>query len=78
CWNRRGHISSDLHKALRESCDCYFYEAARRTGMERIAATAMSLGLGQAFEAGIAPQSSGIVPTPQWKRRRSRTGWLIG
>lgn len=78
CWNRSGHIASDLHKGLRESCDCYFYEVARRTGIERIAATARDLGLGQTYEAGIAPRSAGLIPTPAWKRQRSRTGWLLG
>jgi penicillin-binding protein 2 len=78
CWNRRGHIASDLHKAMRESCDCYFYEAARRTGIDRIAAMANELGLGQTFEAGIEPQKAGLIPTPAWKRGRTRTGWLLG
>lgn len=78
CWNRDGHASSDMHKAMRESCDCYFYEAARRTGIERIAAMARELGLGQTYDAGIEPQASGLVPTPAWKRTSSRTGWLLG
>ena len=78
CWNRKGHIQSDLHKAMRESCDCYFYEAARRTGMDRIAAMAQTLGLGQTYDTGIAQQKSGLIPSPNWKRFRSRTGWLIG
>ena len=78
CWNRKGHIASDLHKALRESCDCYFYEAARRVGMEAIAAKARELGLGQTYEAGISQQKAGLIPTPLWKRNRSKTGWLIG
>lgn len=79
CWNRRGHIASDLHKALRESCDCYFYEAARRVGMDKIALMARKLGLGQTYEAGIAQQKAGLIPTPAWKRQINRkTGWLIG
>lgn len=83
CWNRRGHIASDLHKALRESCDCYFYEVARRAGMDAIAATARTLGLGQTYDAGIGQQKAGLVPTPAWKRGqtrgiRSRGGWLLG
>lgn len=78
CWNRRGHIASDLHKALRESCDCYFYEVARRVGMEAIAAKARELGLGRTFDAGISQQKAGLIPTPGWKRNRSKTGWLLG
>ncbi|NJM55987.1 MAG: penicillin-binding protein 2 [Verrucomicrobiae bacterium] len=80
CWNRRGHIATDLHRAVRESCDCYFYEAARRTGIDKIAAMAGELGLGQVYpDAGIAPQRAGLIPTRAWKRSRSsRTGWLLG
>ncbi len=80
CWNRKGHIASDLHKAIRESCDCYFYEAARRAGIDRIAAMASELGLGEVYrDAGIAPQKRGLIPTPAWKRSRTtRTGWLLG
>ena len=78
CWNRKGHIASDLHRALRESCDCYFYEVARRVGMEGIAAKARELGLGQTYDAGISQQKAGLIPTPGWKRNRSKTGWLIG
>jgi len=78
CWNRKGHKASDLHKALRESCDCYFYEAARRTGIDRIAAMAHELGLGETYKAGIARQQAGLIPTTGWKRLQGRTGWLIG
>lgn len=78
CWNRKGHRVSDLHKALRESCDCYFYEAARRTGMDAIAATARELGLGQTYGAGIARQKAGIIPSSAWKRGQGRAGWVIG
>jgi len=86
CWNRRGHVATDLHRALRESCDCYFYEAARRTGIDAIAGMAVELGLGQVYAGvGIAPQRAGLIPTPAWKRSRSsrsspssRTGWLLG
>ncbi|MEQ1696412.1 MAG: penicillin-binding protein 2 [Hyphomicrobiaceae bacterium] len=78
CWNRKGHITSDLHKALRESCDCYFYEVARRVGMEAIAVKARELGLGQTYDAGISQQKAGLIPTPGWKRNRSKTGWLLG
>ena len=78
CWNRKGHKVSDLHKGLRESCDCYFYEAARRTGMDAIAGMAHELGLGQTFNAGIAQQKAGLIPSRSWKRFHSRTGWLIG
>jgi penicillin-binding protein 2 len=78
CWHRKGHIASTLHKALRESCDCYFYEIAQRVGMEKIAAMGRRLGLGQVYETGLSQHKSGLLPTAAWKRGRSKTGWLTG
>jgi penicillin-binding protein 2 len=78
CWNRSGHGEVDLHRALRESCDCYFYEVGRRTGINALAAMAQRLGFGQTFANGIARQRSGIVPTPDWKRARFAKPWYGG
>lgn len=78
CWNRSGHGSSDLARALTESCDVYFYELARRTGIDRIAKMARSLGLGQIYAAGIGQQKSGIVPDRGWKRAALGKSWLGG
>jgi penicillin-binding protein 2 len=78
CWKRSGHESSDLHKALRESCDCYFYEVARRTGIEAIANMARKLGCGVLHDAGIAGAKSGLIPDHDWKRGRFGRGWLGG
>ncbi len=78
CWNRGGHGPCNLHRALRESCDVYFYEIARRAGISRIAAMARELGLGTAFETGIRPMQGGLVPDPAWKRGRFGQGWYEG
>ena len=78
CWKRRGHDSCDLHKALRESCDVYFYEAARRTGIEAIARMSRRLGLGQVYDCGIAYQRGGLIPDPDWKQTRFGKPWLGG
>lgn len=78
CWNRGGHGRCDMHRAMRESCDVYFYEVARRMGMDTLAAMARRMGLGQSFEAGIAPLAKGLIPTPAWKRGRYGRSWLGG
>ena len=67
CWKRSGHGPCDLHRALKESCDCYFYEVARRVGIDAIAVMARKLGLGQTFDTGLAFQSRGLVPDAAWK-----------
>ncbi len=78
CWNRGGHGRCDLHRAMRESCDIYFYEVARRMGIDALAAMGRRLGLGQTFDAGIAPLSAGVIPTPTWKRGKIGRPWLGG
>jgi penicillin-binding protein 2 len=78
CWKRQGHVTADLHKALRESCDLYFYEIAKRTGITAIAAMGRRLGLGQIYECGLPQQKRGVIPDPDWKRAEYRAGWLDG
>ncbi len=78
CWKRHGHGRSDLARALRESCDVYFYELARRIGIDRIASMARRLGLGQIYASGIGLQKKGIIPDTSWKRAAMGQGWLRG
>lgn len=76
CWKRGGHGAMDMHNAIKNSCDTYFYHLCNRAGVDRIARVAKSLGFGQAYEIGIAGQSSGTVPSTQWKRDyTARTKW---
>lgn len=78
CWKRQGHGRCDLHRALRESCDVYFYEIANRTGINAIAAMARRLGLGQIFDCGLPQQKKGVVPDSDWKKATLRKPWLAG
>lgn len=78
CWKRHGHDSSDFHKAIRESCDVYFYELARRTGIDGIARMARRMGLGQIYDCGIASQRKGVIPDADWKQTRLGKPWLGG
>jgi penicillin-binding protein 2 len=78
CWKRSGHGACDFHRALRESCDCYFYEIAHRTGIDAIAAMGRRLGLGQTFDMGLAHQKAGVMPDSAWKRGRFNRAWLGG
>lgn len=78
CWNRSGHGPMDLVGALRESCDVFFYEMARRVGIDRLAAMARRLGLGEVFDGGLPEQKAGIVPSRDWKRGRMGRSWLGG
>ncbi|MEW5687879.1 MAG: penicillin-binding protein 2 [Pseudomonadota bacterium] len=69
CHKRGGHGSQNLHEAIKNSCDTYFYAMSLRVGPDRIAQAARAFGLGQTFDIGIPGQKKGIVPDPAWKKR---------
>jgi penicillin-binding protein 2 len=77
CWNRGGHGSVNMAKALYQSCDVYFYHFAQKIGMDRIARMCRRLGLGQEFSLPVAGQSYGTVPDPAWKQRKYGKPWAV-
>ena len=70
CWRRGGHGSVDMHRAVAASCDIYFYTMARLIGIDRIAAMARQLGLGEEYDLPMPSQRYGTVPDTEWKARR--------
>ncbi|MCC6942643.1 MAG: penicillin-binding protein 2 [Novosphingobium sp.] len=77
CWNRRGHGTVDMAKAIYQSCDVYFYHFAQKLGMDVIATMAKRLGLGQEVPRPYAGQSYGTVPDPAWKLRKYQKEWAL-
>jgi penicillin-binding protein 2 len=77
-WKKEGHGAVDLHKAIVESCDVYFYQAGQRIGIDRIAKWARAFGLGEKTGAALDDEKSGIVPDSEWKRKRFRQPWFPG
>ncbi|MGC8907997.1 MAG: penicillin-binding protein 2 [Desulfomonilaceae bacterium] len=69
CWNRYGHGNMNLHNALVESCDVYFYEVGRRLGADRMAKWAALFGLGKPSGISLPQELPGLVPTNSWKMR---------
>jgi penicillin-binding protein 2 len=70
CWRHSGHGPVNMAHAIAASCDIYFYTMARLVGIERIAATARMLGLGQEYELPMPSQRYGTVPDAEWKARK--------
>ncbi len=77
CWRRGGHGMLDLRGGLKNSCDVYFYEVARRTGIDHVAAMANRLGLGVELELDLPGQRPGLIPTREWRIGRGHA-WNIG
>ncbi|MBL4692947.1 MAG: penicillin-binding protein 2 [Magnetovibrio sp.] len=78
CWKKGGHGTVNLHKALEQSCDVYFYEAAKRTGIERIGSMARRLGMGAPLGLDLPGEKSGLIPSDDWKRGAVGTSWQLG
>ncbi|MGE0153362.1 MAG: penicillin-binding protein 2 [Reyranellaceae bacterium] len=78
CWLRGGHGSVDLHIGMAQSCDCYFYEVAKRAGMDKVAEVALRYGVGVELGVGIPGEKTGLVPTRQWKQATFGQGWQQG
>ncbi|WGM31626.1 penicillin-binding protein 2 [Brevundimonas sp. NIBR11] len=67
CWGRHG--SQDMHNAIKNSCDIYFYTMCNRAGVDMIRDTAMKLGFEHEFDIGVDNQRKGMLPSTEWKRR---------
>jgi penicillin-binding protein 2 len=78
CWRRGGHGRVDLHLGIKYSCDCYFYEVARRLGIDALQEGARKLGLGEVTGIEIPGERSGLIPTREWKRANFNEGWQQG
>ncbi|MEX2496180.1 MAG: penicillin-binding protein 2 [Woeseia sp.] len=81
-WRRQGHGEVDLHDAISQSCDVYFYEISREIGIEGMHKFLTQFGLGRATGIDIVGEKSGLVPSREWKRQafsdRPNQVWFPG
>jgi penicillin-binding protein 2 len=78
CWKKEGHGVLNLKGALKRSCDVYFYEVARKLGVDRLAKTAKKFGLGQKVLANFSEEKAGVVPNTKWKLNQIGKNWYLG
>lgn len=78
CWRREGHGTVDLHRAIVESCDVYFYRLSQQLGVDRLGYYARALGLGVPTGIDLRGEAAGLVPTAAWKERRFGEPWQEG
>lgn len=77
-WKDGGHGSADLIKAIRRSVDVYFYKLSQKIGDDKMASTLSSMGFGQKTGVDLPNESSGILPTKEWKLTNRGEPWLVG
>ncbi len=79
CWKKKGHGFVSLRNAMKQSCDSYFYEIARRLGVDKLSETAKKFGLGEkVFGDLFSIEKKGLIPNTQWKKNALGKGWLLG
>ena len=78
CWKEKGHGFMNLRNGIKQSCDIYFYEVARRLGVDRLSVTAKQFGLGQKVLGTFFEERSGVVPNTKWKLKNIGKGWYLG
>ncbi|MFZ5868611.1 MAG: penicillin-binding protein 2 [Thermodesulfobacteriota bacterium] len=78
CWNHYGHGSVDLHRAIVESCDIYFYHLGLKLGPDLMAKYASLFGLGTPSGIPLPHELPGLIPTEPWKRRTYGEPWKDG
>ncbi len=78
CWRHGGHGTLRLRDAIKKSCDVFFYETARRVGIDRLAAMARRFGFGGVLGIDIPGERPGLIPTREWRLATSGTNWSQG
>ena len=79
CWKKEGHGFMNLRNAMKQSCDTYFYEVARKLGVDKLSETAKKFGLGkEVFGDLFDIEKKGLIPSTQWKKNALGQSWLLG
>jgi len=78
CWKKGGHGRVNLKKAIKESCDCYFYELAKKINIDDLSDLATSLGLNFTYNIGLSNAQKGLIPNKKWKKAYLDQGWYQG
>lgn len=78
CWKKGGHGYVNMEEAIQHSCNVYFYHMSQLVGIENIAQTARTIGLGEKTGLDLPGERSGLIPDKRWKRRVKNTHWHKG
>jgi len=78
CWKKYGHGTVHLRKAIRESCDVYFYKKSLSVGIDAMAKNLRSFGYGVKTGIDLPREYSGVMPDQAWKKKRFNKSWYRG
>ena len=78
CWKKKGHGRTSLNKAIRESCDDYFYKGSLIVGNKKMSEGLMRYGLGSKTGVDLPNEFIGVVPSREWKMKKYNKIWSLG
>ena len=78
CWRRYGHGNEDIVRALRDSCDVFFYETSQKVGVAKYRDVGSRFGLGRPLGIDLPGEASGLLPDPEWKNKTLHRSWYKG
>ncbi len=78
CWKRYGHGVVDIHKAIKESCDVFFYKIATKLDIDVLAKYAKVFGFGRKNDISLPEEITGLIPTKEWKLKKNGEPWQKG
>lgn len=73
-----GHGLVDMFKSIVASCDTYYYMLANDLGIDNISKFMAKFGFGSRTGIDIVGESSGLLPSQEWKMRRFKQKWYAG
>ncbi|WP_373002209.1 penicillin-binding protein 2 [Sulfurimonas sp.] len=78
CWKKKGHRKTGIKKAIRESCDDFFYKGSLQVGIKKMSEGLMRYGLGKKTGVDLPNEFIGVVPSREWKRKKYNRPWFVG
>ncbi len=78
CWSKWGHGTVNLRKAIRESCDVYFYNKSLQVGINDMSKYLNEFGLGVKTGIDLPRERAGVIPNKEWKMRTYKQPWYLG
>ncbi len=78
CWRSIGHGLIAMRKSLEQSCNSYYCQLGLACKYDKIYHMASAFGLGRRCGIDLGGESSGLLPTREWKKRKEKKGWYPG
>lgn len=78
CWKKEGHGNLNMRQAIKNSCNVYFFNLAKRLGVDKISEMAERMGLGHVLNIGIDGEKPGMIPSKAWKQKKYGEIWQMG